>query len=103
MTKKLILLILMEIILTGCSAEYYCYDNDILKNKTCIMQHTTPATISYDCSNYSRNDFILKGDKCCAQNSNMFCHPAAKKYTCPSGYLDGTNCIIETTYDALRK
>lgn len=101
--KKIIVLILLVITLSGCKAEYYCYENDILRGKTCIIQHTTPAQISYDCSNYSRNDFILKGDKCCAQNSNMFCYPAAKKYNCPSGYLDGTNCIIETTYDAPKK
>ena len=78
--KKIIVLILLVITLSGCKAEYYCYENDILRGKTCIIQHTTPAQISYDCSNYSRNDFILKGDKCCAQNSNMFCYPAAKKY-----------------------
>lgn len=78
----------------------HCDEGDILKGNTCIVRHSTPAQITYDCSNYTRNDFILRGDKCCAQNSNIFCYPAAQKYNCPSGFLEDDECIIETTYPA---
>ena len=101
--KKIIVLILLGITLSGCKAEYYCYENDILRGKTCIIQHTTPAQVIYSCEN--KDGYILQNDKCCNASPlhSSFCIEADKSYTCSNGYLSGTNCIIETTYDAPKK
>lgn len=101
--KKIIILFLLGLSLCGCKNEYYCENGDILRGNICIIQRTTPAQVVYSCEN--KDGYILKNDKCCNASPlhSSYCIEADKSYLCSSGYLSGSNCIIETTYDALKK
>ncbi len=78
----------------------HCDEGDILKGNTCIVKHSTPAQVVYDCSGHP--SYIVKGDKCCHASPlySSNCLPADKSYTCLEGYLEDDECIIETTYPA---
>ena len=102
MKKVFFVIGILLILTTGCSKEYYCDDGDILKGTSCISERKTPAQIEYYCS---MSQYYLNGDKCVRNfgSAGSLYVNANKRYYCTSGYLSGTVCIIETSYNAYER
>ena len=103
----LIVSVFLIIVVTGCGGsiakEYYCDNGDTLKGTSCVKQNTTPAQVQYNCNgkgNYSH----LEGNRCVYYAIyGTFSVAANETYYCSSGYLDGSSCIIESTYNAYER
>lgn len=100
--KKVLFVYGLVLMLSGCGEkEYYCESGDQLKGSSCVSTQKTPAQVQYYCEGYFG---LVDGNRCYAQsfngNKTYSPVPAKEKYYCTSGYLQGTNCIIETTYNA---
>ena len=100
--KKVIILFWGFLLLMGCSIihqkEYYCDEDDELKGTTCIKKHVTNAQEQYYCDGHTYTR--LDGNRCCSQ---YFCVAANVRYYCSNGYQYGSDCIIETTYNAYER
>lgn len=99
MKKVLFVSIITLLFVTGCEKEYYCDSGDTLKGTSCITQKKTPAQVEYYCSISS---YSLVGNKCEKSYgmAGKISIAADTRYYCTSGYLQGSSCIIETTYNA---
>lgn len=99
--KKTLSLVLL-LLITGCSKEYYCDNGDTLKGTTCVTKNTTPPQVQYYCS---KSGYHLSEDRCISDFGGYYAISimADKKYYCTSGYLKGNYCIIETTYNAYER
>lgn len=99
--KKILLLIII-MFCTACSIgekTYYCDDGDELKGTTCIKKNSTPAISNYTCKRHPGT--YLNGNQCVSYSfSSIAFNADVDSYTCYSGYLDGDECIIETSYNA---
>ena len=102
MKKKISVVLLCGVILLGVcgcgnetSKEYYC-DNEEheLRGTTCVIKTKQQAQFQYTCSKGE----TLVGSKC--RSFSGITTSADKEYYCVQGILDGSWCIIESTYNA---
>ena len=101
--KKIVFFIgIVLLLITGCSKSYYCDSGDTLKGSTCITERTTPAQIEYYCT---VSQYYLEGTRCVrdfGMAGKLYLN-TSQRYYCTSGYLSGTQCIIESTYNAYER
>ena len=102
MKKCLFLIVLILFLTSGCNKEYYCDNGDTLKGTTCITKKTTPAQIEYYCT---MKQAYLIGNRCLIYYGSYanYSVDAQARYYCTDGYLSGSSCIIESTYNAYER
>lgn len=97
--KKLFVLCLLLLLMTGCSSnKYYCKDGDKLSGNMC--RHTETYDAELTCGNISD---MVYGDKC-VKRSNINLVTGDAHYSCSgSAELHGDQCVVDETYEAYTK
>ncbi len=97
----IILLLLVCFLLVGCGDSdeyvYYCDEGDTLKDETCIHKEVKSANII--CKNGCYLDTVRGG---CIKHDggSLTVYACPTYYDCPKGTLIGSQCTIETRYNA---